>query len=101
VNVFALEYTGYGASTGEPSVANTIADIDAGYDYLTETMRIPASDIVLYGQVINVYNALSLSRQCTLMAAYNDVMSMILTPFISLLVCWIWSSLRPGSEEGD
>lgn len=40
VNIFALEYSGYGASTGEPSVANTIADIEAGYRYLTDDMGV-------------------------------------------------------------
>jgi len=51
-NIFALEYSGYGASSGEASVDNTIADIEAAYDYLLEEMGILPENIVLYGQSV-------------------------------------------------
>lgn len=51
INVFAYDYTGYGCATGEPSEANTYADISSAYDFLVETYcSDPAHEIVLYGQ---------------------------------------------------
>jgi len=51
-NILALEYSGYGASTGEASVNNTIADIEAAYDLLTDQLQTPSERIVLYGQSV-------------------------------------------------
>jgi len=52
VNIFALEYSGYGHSTGEPSVNNTYADIEAAYDYLIAELGCTAEQIILYGQSV-------------------------------------------------
>lgn len=51
VNLCVYDYSGYGCSTGTPSVANTIADIDACYSWLLKKSISP-SDIILYGQSI-------------------------------------------------
>jgi abhydrolase domain-containing protein 17 len=51
VNLCVYDYSGYGCSTGSPSVCNTIADIDACYAWLLKK-GVSASDIVLYGQSI-------------------------------------------------
>ena len=49
--VLAVEYTGYGGSTGSPSVAATYADAEAAYD---EARRLGFKDekIILYGQSV-------------------------------------------------
>jgi fermentation-respiration switch protein FrsA (DUF1100 family) len=54
VNVLAYDYTGYGASSGEPSEAHTYADICAAYDHLVARgiCQDPAKQIVLYGQSV-------------------------------------------------
>mmetsp|Transcript_18135 Transcript_18135/g.33508 ORF Transcript_18135/g.33508 Transcript_18135/m.33508 type:complete len:329 (+) Transcript_18135:101-1087(+) len=54
VNVFAYDYSGYGAASGQPSEANTYADIEAAYDFLVEKgiCTDPANQIVLYGQSV-------------------------------------------------
>jgi len=54
VNVFAYDYTGYGAASGTPSEADTYADIRAAYDYLVSKNICPRpeSQIVLYGQSV-------------------------------------------------
>jgi fermentation-respiration switch protein FrsA (DUF1100 family) len=49
-SVLAYDYHGYGESTGYPSEANTYADINAVYAYLTETQHIPSNRIVAYGR---------------------------------------------------
>mmetsp|Transcript_21700 Transcript_21700/g.42633 ORF Transcript_21700/g.42633 Transcript_21700/m.42633 type:complete len:321 (-) Transcript_21700:237-1199(-) len=53
VNVFAYDYTGYGASNGRPSVADTYADIEAAYEYVaTHLVSEPSRQIVLMGQSV-------------------------------------------------
>ncbi len=50
VAVLAFDYRGYGLSTGSPSEANAYADARAAYDYLTQTLRVPPEQIILYGR---------------------------------------------------
>ncbi|KAL7559099.1 hypothetical protein ACA910_017512 [Epithemia clementina (nom. ined.)] len=52
VNLFAYDYTGYGMAfeSGPPSEEHCYADIEAAYDYLRNTLNIPARNIVLYGR---------------------------------------------------
>merc|ERR1711924_63888 len=45
-----MGYTGYGMSTGKPSMDATRADITAAYEYLTEEMKVKPEQIILYGQ---------------------------------------------------
>ena len=45
-NIFAFEYSGYGLSTGKPTVSNTKADIICAYNYLTKQLKIPPLKIV-------------------------------------------------------
>jgi len=50
VSVFAYDYRGYGTSQGTPSEQNAYQDIEAAYRYLTETLGISPSQIILYGR---------------------------------------------------
>jgi pimeloyl-ACP methyl ester carboxylesterase len=52
VNVCAYDYTGYGASSGLPSTANTRADITAVLGALQEHHGVAPRDVVLYGQSV-------------------------------------------------
>lgn len=47
--VFSYDYHGYGTSEGKPGEQNCYRDIDAAYDYLTQTLKIPPKKIILYG----------------------------------------------------
>lgn len=47
--VLGYDYRGYGLSSGKPSEANACADITAAYHYLTDTLKIPAQQIILHG----------------------------------------------------
>ena len=51
VRVAAVEYAGYGAATGAPSVNDAFADAEAAYDELLKRGT-PAERIVAYGQSI-------------------------------------------------
>lgn len=64
VNVFAYEYTGYGLSAGAiPTVAHTLADSEAAYDFLVRTYPAESSRIILYGQSIGSGPTLHLATQ--------------------------------------
>jgi fermentation-respiration switch protein FrsA (DUF1100 family) len=50
LNVFIFDYRGYGSSSGIPSEQGTYRDADAAWRYLTQTRRIPAATIVVFGR---------------------------------------------------
>lgn len=50
LNVLIFDYRGYGASTGKPSEQGTYQDALAGWSYLTQTRKLPAERIVLFGE---------------------------------------------------
>ncbi|KAG2436711.1 hypothetical protein HXX76_006236 [Chlamydomonas incerta] len=52
VNVMGYDYSGYGCSTGTPTVNNTLADITAVLGCLQSAYGIPAGRVVLYGQSV-------------------------------------------------
>jgi len=52
VNVMGYDYSGYGWSTGKPSVRNTFADIRACWKHLVEEKGTDPRDIVLLGQSV-------------------------------------------------
>eukprot|EP00053_Salpingoeca_punica_P004463 m.49244 g.49244 ORF g.49244 m.49244 type:complete len:297 (-) comp12804_c0_seq1:360-1250(-) len=63
-DIFALDYSGYGISTGAPREANLYADIDAAFGTLRTELGVPADRIVLYGQSIGTVPTVDLaSRQ--------------------------------------
>ncbi len=52
VNVFIIDYRGYGNSKGKPSEKGIYLDTKAGYDYLVNTRKIQPEHIILYGESI-------------------------------------------------
>ncbi|KAJ0775054.1 putative serine aminopeptidase, S33, alpha/Beta hydrolase [Helianthus annuus] len=52
VNLWAYDYSGYGASTGKPSESNTYADIEAVYECLQTEYGVSQEDLILYGQSV-------------------------------------------------
>ncbi len=61
-NLCAYDYTGYGHSSGRPSVADTIADVDAVFAWLLRR-GIQRQDIVLYGQSLGSGPTLDLAAR--------------------------------------
>ncbi len=49
-SVLAYDYRGYGASTGWPSEAAAIGDVEAAYAYLTRTLHVPAGRVIVHGR---------------------------------------------------
>ncbi|GAB4834784.1 hypothetical protein Ancab_033052 [Ancistrocladus abbreviatus] len=52
VNLMGYDYSGYGASTGKPSEADTYADIEAVYECLETEYGVSQEDLILYGQSV-------------------------------------------------
>jgi uncharacterized protein len=49
LGIFALDYRGYGASGGSPDEAGVYADAHAAYDFLRDSLGVPARRIIIYG----------------------------------------------------
>jgi len=62
-NVWCYDYSGYGLSTGEPSVANTLADGETVYKYMTSQGGIKADSVILYGQSLGTAPTLYLAKK--------------------------------------
>jgi uncharacterized protein len=63
VNVFIIDYRGYGKSEGSPSEQGLYADARAAWDYLTKTRGIPASHIVIFGESLGGAVAIDLASR--------------------------------------
>ena len=61
VAVLAVEYRGYGASSGHPSVANAERDVLAQWDYLAHRGDIDTTRVVVYGRSIGTGPAIALA----------------------------------------
>jgi hypothetical protein len=63
VDVVTLDYRGYGASTGEPSVEGLKRDALAAADYVLQTLDVPPSRLVVHGHSLGSFVALFVARQ--------------------------------------
>jgi uncharacterized protein len=61
--VLLFEYPGYGKSQGKPSEAGCYAAGEAAYKWLTDTARIPANRIVLFGESLGGGPAVELATR--------------------------------------
>jgi len=50
LNVFIIDYRGYGNSQGEPSEAGLYKDADAAWQYLTQERAIDKDNIIIFGR---------------------------------------------------
>src|SRR5688500_17975338 len=62
VNLLAFDYRGFGESDGVPSEAGVYADAAAAYRYLTDSLRVPSSRIILFGHSLGTGVAIELAR---------------------------------------
>jgi pimeloyl-ACP methyl ester carboxylesterase len=61
VNIFAYDYSGYGLSSGKPSPANTLADMDAVFAHVRE--RYSPRFVIAYGQSLGSGPTLHIARK--------------------------------------
>ena len=72
LNVFIIDYRGYGKSSGSPSENGLYADAQAAYDYLTQILKVPNERIILFGESLG-------SSVAVYLADKNKVKALILT----------------------
>jgi fermentation-respiration switch protein FrsA (DUF1100 family) len=63
INLLAYDYEGYGRTTGTPSEKSCYENIDAAYEYLTQTMNQSPENIVLYGRSLGTGPSLYLAER--------------------------------------
>jgi len=63
VNLFAYDYRGYGESEGVPSEDGVYADAEAAYHYLTDSLSVPASRIILFGHSLGTGVTIELAKR--------------------------------------
>jgi len=62
-SVFAYDYRGYGTSDGKPTEGNAYQDADDAYRYLTQQLKIPSEQIILYGRSVGGGSATELATR--------------------------------------
>jgi len=82
VHILAMEYRGYGIYEGQPNTANIESDALFLFDYLTETMKIEANQIIVFGRSIGSGPATTVASQrnpcCLLLvAAFQSIRSLV------------------------
>jgi fermentation-respiration switch protein FrsA (DUF1100 family) len=63
LNIFILDYRGYGRSQGKPSENGFYLDAQAAYDYLVNNRKIDPKKIILYGESIGTAVAIDLAAK--------------------------------------
>jgi len=63
VDVFAIDYHGYGKSGGAPSESGLASDADASYFYLTEKRHVKPEQVYLYGEDLGAAVAIDLATK--------------------------------------
>lgn len=78
LSTLIIDYRGYGMSTGKPSEQGTYLDAEAAWRHLTEVKRVPAENIVLFGESLGGAVAAWLAarkkpRALIMMSAFTSV----------------------------
>lgn len=61
--IMSIDYPGYGTSTGQPSEDSLMQSTRAAFDFLTDTQKIPANRIIIYGKSLGGALALQLALE--------------------------------------
>jgi fermentation-respiration switch protein FrsA (DUF1100 family) len=72
LSAFIYDYRGYGRSKGKPTEEGTYSDITGAWQYLTESRKVPAGQILLYGQSLGGPIAAKLATEKTPAALILD-----------------------------
>ncbi len=63
LNVFIIDYRGYGKSSGSPNEAGVYIDAQAGLNYLTKELNIALDSIILYGESLGSAVAIEIASK--------------------------------------
>lgn len=76
--ILAIDYRGYGASTGSPSEKGLYQDARAAMDYAVKTVSLAPHEIILYGESIGTGVAMQIASE------YPEGAVILQSPFTSL-----------------
>jgi hypothetical protein len=65
LNVFIIDYRGYGKSQGKPSEKGVYLDASAAYDYLVKILGVGPDSIIVYGESLGGAVAIELCTKVT------------------------------------
>lgn len=63
INIFLIDYRGYGKSEGKPTEAGIYKDATAAYEYLTKRRKTPPDKIILFGESLGGATAIDLASR--------------------------------------
>lgn len=90
--ILAYDYPGYGHSEGKPTEDGCYEASAAVYDYLTTTLKVPSSQIILYGQSVG-------SGPTTWLATQRPCAGIVLvTPFMTAFRTVTKIPIFPGDQ---
>ncbi len=94
LNVFIIDYRGYGQSEGKVSEQGTYRDAEAAWDHLTQTRGINAKQIIIFGRSLGASIASWLARKHTpaaliIESGFSSVPSMAKRFYPFLPVSWL------------
>ena len=77
VSVLAIDYPGYGKSDGRPSEQGCYAAAEAGFDWLVNEQKVPAVQIILFGESLGggVTTEIATRRPCRALVLYCSFLS--------------------------
>ncbi|NQT95718.1 MAG: alpha/beta hydrolase [Candidatus Omnitrophica bacterium] len=89
LNIFIIDYRGYGKSKGKPNETGLYRDAEAAYQYLLKKKNIPAENIILYGESLGGAVAVEIASKHKVKAVITEdtftsvkEMSKIVYPFL-------------------
>ena len=72
VNLFFVDWRGYGKSQGNPSEGGLYSDALASYKYLVEDRKIPCESVIVYGKSLGANVAVDLASRVKIGALVCD-----------------------------
>ncbi len=103
LDVVAVDYRGYGESTGQPSESGLYRDVDATLAFVHESLRVPDVPLVYWGRSLGgTVAAYAASRQppdgVVLEAAFPDARAVLESSPLMWLLSWLGSYRFPTSQ---
>ncbi len=101
VNIFAIDYRGYGKSSGSPTENGVYRDAVAAWDYLVDSLKIIPSQIIVWGRSLGGAVTVDLvtkrpARTLILEATFSSAKDMMKEMFGPVPV-WLFSGVKFNS----
>jgi len=98
LNVFMYDYRGYGESEGVPSITGVSYDAQAAYDYLVKDRKIPAANVIDYGESLGGAVAAHLAATSQVGALILDSSFTSVKDMAKLLLPILADEVQPGLD---